>query len=257
MTIHYGDLSITWYGYATTRLTSPTAPVVYTDPGRYGVLSGNWPETVETTIPNHPNNAPLSPQDADIIVITHDHHYDPDGIHRVANEDTTILAYEGIDHERIKANGRTVPSPDRLPYHTERVSYGDTYDIDAGSITVIPAYNEPDGPWGSTNDGEPLHPRGLGCGYLITLNDTTCFWPGDSDVIPEHDNLDITVFLPSISKSYTMNRHDAVDLATQLTPELVVPIHYNTFPALEANSRAFASDLASHAIPVALDEHPT
>ncbi len=29
--------------------------------------------------------------------MTHVHHYDPDGIERVASEDATIVAYEGID----------------------------------------------------------------------------------------------------------------------------------------------------------------
>lgn len=256
MTIHHGDLTITWYGYATTKLTTPSGATIYTDPGRYGVLSGGWLSTTKTTNPHHPRYDPLSPNDADIIVVTHDHHYDPDGIHRLANENTTLIAYEGINHQRIANNGRSVPSPDDLPYTVERISYNETITRNDTSITAIPAYNKRDGPWGTTDDGEPLHPRGLGCGYLIALAETTCFWPGDSDVIDEHTDLNVDIFLPSIAKSYTMNRHDAADLATTLTPELVVPIHYNTFPALEANSHAFASDVAAEGIPVALDEHP-
>jgi len=34
----------------------------------------------------------------------------------------------------------------------------------------------------------------------------------------------------------------------------VVPIHYNTFEMLRADSGAFAADVAGRAIPVALDE---
>jgi L-ascorbate metabolism protein UlaG (beta-lactamase superfamily) len=34
----------------------------------------------------------------------------------------------------------------------------------------------------------------------------------------------------------------------------VLPIHYNTFEALEADSEAFAADVASQGVPVVLDE---
>jgi L-ascorbate metabolism protein UlaG (beta-lactamase superfamily) len=40
-----------------------------------------------------------------------------------------------------------------------------------------------------------------------------------------------------------------------MEPDLVVPVHYNTFGALEADSEAFAADLRG-SIPVALDESP-
>jgi L-ascorbate metabolism protein UlaG (beta-lactamase superfamily) len=39
-----------------------------------------------------------------------------------------------------------------------------------------------------------------------------------------------------------------------MVPDLVVPIHYDTFDDLEANGEAFAGDVASRSIPVALDE---
>ncbi|PSP59693.1 hydrolase, partial [Halobacteriales archaeon QH_7_66_37] len=41
MTVQYQDLTIEWYGYATVRLAADDT-VVYLDPGRYGVLTGEW-----------------------------------------------------------------------------------------------------------------------------------------------------------------------------------------------------------------------
>jgi L-ascorbate metabolism protein UlaG (beta-lactamase superfamily) len=52
-----------------------------------------------------------------------------------------------------------------------------------------------------------------------------------------------------------MNRQEAAELAGDLKPDLVVPIHYNTFDALEADSASFAADVAKQGIPVALDEN--
>ena len=41
MTVNADDLAIEWLGYATVRLETPAA-TVYLDPGRYGVLTGEW-----------------------------------------------------------------------------------------------------------------------------------------------------------------------------------------------------------------------
>ena len=42
-------------------------------------------------------------------------------------------------------------------------------------------------------------------------------------------------------------------LVEELDPDLVVPIHYDTFDRLEADGEAFAGDVAARSIPVALD----
>jgi L-ascorbate metabolism protein UlaG (beta-lactamase superfamily) len=73
-------------------------------------------------------------------------------------------------------------------------------------------------------------------------------------VLAGHAELDVSLFCPSIASSYTMNRHEAAELAADLDPDLVLPIHYNTFDALEADSGAFAEDVAKRGVPVVLDE---
>ncbi|PSQ48138.1 hydrolase, partial [Halobacteriales archaeon SW_6_65_15] len=46
----------------------------------------------------------------------------------------------------------------------------------------------------------------------------------------------------------------AADLAEAMDPDLVLPVHYNTFEALETDSGAFAADVAGRGVPVVLDE---
>jgi L-ascorbate metabolism protein UlaG (beta-lactamase superfamily) len=82
----------------------------------------------------------------------------------------------------------------------------------------------------------------------------TVFWPGDTDVLEGHDRLDVSLFCPPIGGAFTMDRHEAADLAAALYPDLVCPVHYDTFEAIETNARAFASDVASRGVPVVLDE---
>ena len=249
--VHYDGLTVDWFGYATARVEGDDT-VVYTDPGRYGTLDGTWETQYGST--DHPRGDAYEAQDADVVVVTHDHHYDDDGVDRVASDDATIVVYDAVSAEGVKQNsGRDVREPEELPYEVRRVSYGDELTIDGVEIEVVPAYNLTDGPRADEAGNVP-HPHGTGCGFLFTVDGVSCFWPGDSDTVDEHDGLDVSIFMPSIARSFTMNRHEAAELAEDLAPDIVVPIHYNTFSALESDSGAFAADVAKRGIPVVLEE---
>ncbi len=247
MTVTYDGLRIAWLGYATVRIEGHRT--VYLDPGRYGVLTGGW-EPERPAIDAHPPGREYRPGDADLVCLSHVHHYDDDGVERVADDRTTVLAFEGIN---TRDSGRDLPRLSELDHECRAVSMED--DLVAADLPVwtVPAYNEPDGPH-TAADGTPFHPEGLGCGFVVSFEGTTVFWPGDTDVLPGHAELDVDVFLPPIGGAFTMDRHEAAGLAEQLDPELVVPVHYNTFEAVEADSTAFAEDCRERGVPVALDE---
>ncbi len=249
--VRYGGLTVDWLGYATARIEGTDA-VVYTDPGRYGTLEGTWNERYGGT--DHPSGGAYDARDADVVLVTHDHHYDDDGVERVASDDATVVVYEAVSADGVDENsGRDVREPKELPYDVRRVAYGDELTVGGVEIEVVPAYNRTDGPRADESGAVP-HPLGFGCGFRFAVDGTPCFWPGDSDVVAEHDGLDISILMPSIAESFTMDRHDAADLAEDLAPDLVLPIHYNTFPGLESDSGAFAADVAKRGIPVVLDE---
>lgn len=232
MTVHFDSIDIDWLGYSTVRLEGETGVVVYMDPGRYGVLDD------------------YEAQDGDLVLITHGDHYDPDGIRRVAHEDAIVVVHEAVDAEAID---RVDEQPADLPYEVERVRADETFVLGPLDLFTIPAYNEPDGPY-TSDDGTPFHPEGDGCGFGVTIDGVCAFWPGDSDVLPVHEDLDIDVLIPPIGGSFTMDRHDVADWAETIRPDLVLPIHYNTFEALETDEEAFVVDVARRSVPVALDE---
>lgn len=249
MVVTYGDITVSWLGYATIRLEWQEQ-IIYLDPGRYGVLTGDWQADSPQAKQAHPPSRDVRPKDGDIICLTHIHHYDADAIERVAAPDATIVAFEGIN---IRDTDRDLPRLVELPYEITEVSMEDERVVGEIPLWTVAAYNDPDGPR-TRADGTPFHQKGLGCGFLLTLDETTVFWPGDTDVLPGHEELEVDVFCPPIGGSFTMNRHEAAALAIDLDPGLVVPVHYNTFDALETDSRAFAADVAGAGIPVALDE---
>jgi L-ascorbate metabolism protein UlaG (beta-lactamase superfamily) len=249
MTVTHGDLTIDWYGYATVRLEAGDT-VVYLDPGRYGVLTGEWEADSDAAAEAHPSGPARRLEDADLVCVTHVHHYDPDGIDRVASEDATIVAFDGIS---VRESSRDLPRLAELPYEVIELGIEDEAVIADVPLWTVPAYNDPDGPR-TRADGTPFHPKGRGCGFLLSFDGTRVFWPGDTDVLEGHDRLEVDVLVPPIGGAFTMDRTEAAEFAGALDPELVVPVHYNTFDALETDSRAFAADVASRGVPVALDE---
>ncbi|MFB6299828.1 MAG: MBL fold metallo-hydrolase [Halobacteriales archaeon] len=251
MTIHHDGLTLDWLGYATLRATASDEPVIYTDPGRYGVLTGDWADRYADEVDgDHPRGGPYDARDGDVVLVTHDHHYDSDGIGRVAADDATVVVYEAVDASGID---RDVEAVSDLPYDVVRVDYGEQLSVAGVDVDVIPAYNRPDGPRADP-DGNVGHPRGFGCGYRFTIDDHALFWPGDSDAVVEQEELDVSIFVPPLSHQLTMGADEAAELAATLAPDLTMPIHYNTFDMLSGDSTKFTATVADHGLPVALDE---
>jgi len=247
MTVHFDGLAVRWLGYATARIETPDGTVAYVDPGRYGVLDGTWEGPAA-----HPPAVDYHARDGDLVCVTHDHHYDSDAIRRVAGEDATVVVHEAVDAGAID---RDVEAVGDLPYDVIRVDDESHLRVDLGAgrepvdLFTVAAYNAPDGP-------RDTHAPGEGCGFRLTLDGTSVFWPGDSDVLPGHAALEVDLFLANIAGSVVMDRHEAAGLAADLDPGLVLPIHYNTLDLLATDSREFAADVAGRGVPVVLDEGP-
>lgn len=249
MTVSHDGIEIAWLGYATVRIES-AGRVLYIDPGRYGVLTGEWSPDNEQVGDQHPPAREYRPEDGDAVFVTHRHHYDPDGIERVAGEDATLVTFEGIN---VHETNRTDVRPVELDYDRREVGMEDEGIVADSPFWTVPAYNHHDGPHTRPN-GEPIHPEGFGCGFLLNVDGTRIFFPGDTDVLDGHAELDVDVFLPPIGGTYTMDSDAAAELAVAMDPELVVPVHYNTFEGIETDGAAFERRLERENVRVVRDE---
>jgi len=247
MTVRHDGLAVDWLGYATLRIADGDT-VIYLDPGRYGVLTGEWEPDTEGVA--HPPARDYRPGDGDVVCVTHVHHYDPDGIERVAGADATVVAFKGIDGSDAAFD---LPRLVDLPYEIRQVGSKEGLAVGDVDVWTTPAYNVPGGPH-TRPDGTPYHPEGSGCGFLVDVGGSSVFWPGDTDVLPGHRTMDVSLLCPPIGRSFTMDRREAAALAARIEPDLVLPVHYNTHSNLEADSRAFAADVAAAGVPVVLDE---
>lgn len=212
----YNGLTFERPGHATVRIETDAGTVVYIDP---------WSDVLDG-----------APGDGDVVFVTHDDpdHYDPDGIGAVTTPDPTVAVYEAVDTADIEID--TIPLPQD----------GETTVADI-KVGTLPSYNDPQGE--HTNDlGRPFHARGEGIGLVLNLDGTNIFYPSDTDALPSHESVATDVLIPPIGGKYTMDRHEAADLARSIEPALVLPVHYNTFEAIETDAEAFVQELTGKGI---------
>ena len=219
MFVEYEGLSFERLGHASVRIDTGEV-VVYIDP---------WSEVLDG-----------EPGDGDVVFVTHDDfdHYDPEGIAAVAGPDATVAVYEAVDTSDLE--GEVVDLPDEGAVTVAGIE-----------VRTVPAYNDPDGDH-VDDEGAPFHAEGEVIGLLLELSGTTVYFPSDTDFLPHHESITADVFLPPIGGHYTMDRHEAADFARSVAPELVLPVHYDTFEAIETDVTAFVEELEADGIRVEL-----
>ena len=178
---------IHWLGHDTFRIDGP--PTIYFDPYE---LEDGVPE-------------------ADIIFISHDHHdhCSPEDVDKIRGEDTVIVT--------------VAQAADKLTGEMEIVKPGDTIEVRGIGVEAVPAYNVNK----FRSPGNPYHPKDAGhVGFVITVNGQRIYHAGDTDLIPEMEDLrDIDIALLPVSGTYVMTVEEAVQAAEMIQPELAIPMH--------------------------------
>lgn len=130
-------------------------------------------------------------------------------------------------------------------------NFGGTVSYDWGYISLVPAWHTNTIPGSEDDPFSAEHGIAIGpaAGLVIKIGATTVYHAGDtclfSDMKLIAERSDIDVFLVPIGGHYTMDRRDAVVACEFVGAKTVIPMHYNTFPAIEADAEAFRSDVES------------
>lgn len=220
MSVEYDGVSFDRLGHASVRIESDDGTVIYIDP---------WSDVLDG-----------EPGDADIVLVTHDDfdHYDPAGIDAVAGPGVTVAVYEAVDTRG-------------LAYDVIDLPLEGTRTVAGIAVESIPAYNDPAGEH-VDEEGSPFHAEGEVIGVVLTVGGTSIYLPSDTDFLAHHAAVRADVFLPPIGGHYTMDRHEAADFSRSVEPDLVLPLHYDTFDAIETDAQAFADELEQAGIHVEL-----
>jgi len=127
---------------------------------------------------------------------------------------------------------------------THPMHIGGSHPFDFGVVRFTLALH------GSTMvEGETLIPGGNPVGVMLEAEgkrlyhagDTGLF--GDMKLIGQRYPLDVAI-LP-IGGNFTMDIDDAVYATKLLAPKIVIPMHYGTFPVIEADPHEFAEKVAA------------
>jgi L-ascorbate metabolism protein UlaG (beta-lactamase superfamily) len=173
--------NIFWLGHDSFRLVGEK--VVYVDPWKLGAGAAQ----------------------ADLILITHDHHdhLSKDDIARISRSDTVVVGPPAVAR---KLGGKTVVAKP-----------GDRLTAAGIAVEVVPAYNQT----------KQFHPKSAGfVGYIITLNHRRIYHAGDTDLIPEMAQIKTDIALLPVSGTYVMTAAEAAEAANTIQPALAIPMHY-------------------------------
>jgi L-ascorbate metabolism protein UlaG (beta-lactamase superfamily) len=167
---------------------------------------------------------------ADAILLTHghaDHVGDTVAIARRTGAVTVAITELGGE---LQEEGIEVQAP----------NLGGTVRFDWGWVKLVPAWHTSTTPKGTVNT-----PAGL----LVNFNDVVVYHLGDtclfSDLQLVGRRRAIDFALMCIGGHFTMDSTDAVDAAALVGARTVIPCHYNTFPAIEADAHAFKAAVES------------
>ena len=149
------------------------------------------------------------PIKVDIVLITHAHydHCSLEDLEKVVKEDTTIVAPPDCTSKlsRLDKGNIKIITPGK------EVNIGDI------KIQAVPAYNI----------DKDFHSRqNEWCGYIITINGKKIYHAGDTDLIPEMNDLDVDIALLPVGGTYTMNAQEAAEAAKRVKAKYVIPMHY-------------------------------
>ena len=199
--------------------------IIYIDPAYLRTYFTKYPKKIEfSKWPDPIDGLPEKLPKGDLILITHDHadHCKKVTIDRLRKKNTLVIG--------PKRCAKKVGEELRIVEPGQEISMGKI------KIKAVEAYNTKQG-----SSSRKVHHKGNGVGYLITACGKTIYHAGDTDFIPEMQQLGyIDVAMLPIGGTYTMNIVDAFEAAAAIKPAMVIPIHH-----LKSNPQEFQEKMKS------------
>src|SRR5690625_4954767 len=168
--------------------------------------------------------------EADVILLTHGHNDHVGDTMKIANR--TGASIVALNELAVYLGQKG--------FNAHGMNIGGAYDFDFGRVKYTQAFHSSSY---EEEDGTFIY-TGMPGGLLLTVGDKTIYHLGDTalfsdlKLIGEMNDIDLA-FVP-IGDNFTMGPEEALIAADWIKADIVVPVHYNTFPVIEQDGDAFA-----------------
>lgn len=209
-------MNITWLGHSAFLITTDENLRILIDP----FISNNpvCPITVEELY-------------ADVILVSHGHGDHFGDTMEIANRTGALVV---CNHEigiYLSKQG----------FETFGMNIGGSTHVQDVKITMVDSLHSSD-----LDFMDEVNAGGSAAGYIIELeNGRKIYHAGDTGIFSDMRNVINHIYNPDIAllpigDRYTMGPFEAAIAAEWINPEIIIPMHYNTFPAIEQNALEYS-----------------
>ncbi len=162
----------------------------------------------------------ISTEKADLILITHEHfdHLSEADIKKIIKPDTVIVGSYEV--------GRQLGGK----YNVKILRPGEKTTVKGVEIKAVPSYNI--NKKFHTKESEKV-------GFVFVLDNISYYHAGDTDLIPEMENIRVDVAFLPVSGTYVMNAKEAAKATELIKPKIAIPMHYGAIVGSEKDALEF------------------
>ncbi len=187
---------------------------------------------IDPFISNNPV-APVKVEElgADLILVTHGHKDHFGDTMEIADRTGAVII----------ANHEHSVYLSRQGFESIGMNFGGHVDFQDIEITMVNSNHSSD-----MDFIEEIGAGGSSCGYIIKLeNGRKIYHSGDTGLFGDMKTVIRDIYNPEIAllpigDRFTMGPMEATIAAEWIDPEIIIPMHYNTFPIIEQNPLEFA-----------------